>query len=284
MPSNNITQPPSVRAPVPRVARRLRNGRWRHGGAVIGLGTIFTIALVWEGLSRLGFLPSFFLPPPSALISGMYELATRGFGNISIYRNIAMTSQRIALGFAGAVVVGVPVGIVVGYIPFLEKITQPIITFGRSIAAISLLPLFIAWFGIGELSKVMLIGLGAFLVIVTYTIAGVKFVDPVLIRAAQSMDTPPGVIFTQVIFPAILPRVFTGLKIALSVCFMIIVAAEMIGTVIGLGALIYDARNSFRTDITMDGMLIIGLLGFAASKLLDIAERKLLPWRAGAEQ
>src|SRR3546814_800868 len=119
------------------------------------------------GVVALRYSFVLFLPPPSALIAGMYELATRGFGNISIYKNIAMTSQRIALGFVGAVVIGVPVGIVVGYIPFLEKITHPIITFGRSIAAISLLPLFIAWFGIGEFSKVMLIGLGAFWVIVT---------------------------------------------------------------------------------------------------------------------
>jgi ABC-type nitrate/sulfonate/bicarbonate transport system permease component len=130
----------------------------------------------------------------------------------------------------------------------------------------------------------MLIGLGAFWVIVTYTIAGVKFVDPVLIRAAQSMDTPHGIIFAQVVLPAALPRIFTGLKVALAVCFMIIVAAEMIGTVTGLGSLIYDARNSFRTDITMDGMLIIGLLGFGASKLLDLLERLLLPWQGGTEQ
>jgi ABC-type nitrate/sulfonate/bicarbonate transport system permease component len=128
----------------------------------------------------------------------------------------------------------------------------------------------------------MLIGLGAFWVIVTYTMAGVKFVDPLLIRAARSMDTPRGVIFAQVILPAALPRIFTGLKVALAVCFMIIVAAEMIGTVTGLGSLIYDARNSFRTDITMVGMLIIGVLGFAASKLVDAAERALLPWQSGA--
>ncbi len=263
---------------------RLRIALERRSGILIGVGSLVALAVIWEVFSRLEVLSPFLFPPPSALAVGLYELATTGFGSTSVYTHIVMTTQRIVLGFVGAALVGIPLGIVVGYIGFLERLVQPIVTFGRSVAAISLLPLFIAWFGIGELSKVMLIGLGAFWVIVTYTIAGVKFVDPLLIRAARSMDTPRTIIFTRVILPAALPRIFTGLKVALAVCFMIIVAAEMIGTVTGLGSLIYDARNSFRTDITMDGMFIIGLLGFGASKLLDLIERMLLPWRQGGTE
>src|SRR3546814_16326192 len=106
------------------------------------------------GVVALRYSFVLFLTPPSALIAGMYELATRGFGNTPIYKNIAMTSQRIAPRFVGAVVLGVPVGIVVGYIPFFEKIPHPIITFVHSIAAITLLPLFISWFCIGEFPPV----------------------------------------------------------------------------------------------------------------------------------
>ena len=209
----------------------------------------------------------------------------RGFPDgILVWKHIWVSAGRIIAGFAGAVVVGVPLGVLLGTIPILDRLTHPIITFGRSVAAISLLPLFIAWFGIGELSKIMLIGLGALWVVLTYTVAGVKLVDPQLVRAAQSMDTPPAGILFEVVLPAALPRIFTGLKLALAVAFMIIVAAEMIATVEGLGALIKEARNAFRTDITIVGMVIVGLLGFLAARLLDHLEARLLPWRAGVER
>jgi ABC-type nitrate/sulfonate/bicarbonate transport system permease component len=154
-----------------------------------------------------------------------------------------------------------------------------VITFGRSIAAISVLPLFVAWFGIGEISKIALIAFATFWVVITYAIASVKFVDPMLLRAARSMDTDTATIFRSVILPAALPRIFTGLKVGLGVAFLVIAAAEMIATVRGLGALIQEARTSFRTDITMVGMFAIGLLGYVTSKALDVLERRLMPWR-----
>lgn len=251
----------------------------------IGAVTLALLLAVWEALARLEFVPPFLFPAPSTLAASAVELATGGFPDgIVVWKHIAISAGRILAGFAGAVVIGVPLGVVIGYVPILDRLTQPIVTFGRSIAAISLLPLFIAWFGIGELSKIMLIGLGALWVVLTYTVAGVKLVDPQLVRAARSMDTPPAGIFFEVVLPAALPRIFTGLKVALAVAFMIIVAAEMIATVEGLGALIKEARNAFRTDITIVGMLIVGLLGYGAARLLDALEARLLPWRAGVER
>ncbi len=261
--------------------RRLRPRASTIRGALI----LAVLLVVWEVLSRWGMVSVFRFPPPSSILGGFGEMAARGFPQgVFIYTHVAVTLRRVLTGFAGAAIVGIPVGIVIGFIPLLDRLAHPIVTFGRSIAAISLLPLFIAWFGIGELSKVMLIGLGAFWIVLTYTIAGVKFVDPLLIRAARSMDTPSGVLFAQVILPAALPRIFTGLRVALATCFMIIVAAEMIATVEGLGALIMEARNVFRTDITIAGMLIIGSLGFATAELLAVLERALLPWRNTTEK
>jgi ABC-type nitrate/sulfonate/bicarbonate transport system permease component len=204
---------------------------------------------------------------------------TDGFPEgIRIQTHIFATLLRVMSGFLLGAALAVPLGLLVGYVPVLDKMSRSIITFGRSIAAISVLPLFIAWFGIGEGSKIALIAFGAFWVSVTYTIAGVKFVDPILIRAAQPLDTPSARIFASVILPAALPRVFSGLKVALAVAFMVIVASEMIATVVGLGALVQEARTSFRTDITMVGMVVIGVMGFAASKCLDFLEYYLMPW------
>lgn len=250
------------------------------GSTAIGLLSIIGLLVTWETLNRTGVIDPFYFPAPTALWFTLLELTTAGYPDgITVGRHVVASLQRVVLGFLIAAAVAIPAGLLIGQSRILYLATNPFITFGRSIAAISLLPLFIAWFGIEELSKVMLISLSTFWVILTNTIAGVKMVDPTLIRAARSLDTKPLTLFTLVVLPSALPRIFTGLKIGLSVAFMVIVAAEMIATVLGLGALIQEARNTFRTDIVMAGMIIIGLVGWFISRMLDVLERRLLPWQ-----
>lgn len=246
--------------------------------------SIIVVLLMWEAASRARLLNPFFLPPPSVLAATMFELLSVGYPQgTGIGMHVASSLGRVLAGFAAATLVAIPLGVLVGFVPTLDAMTRGLVAFGRSTAAISVLPLFIAWFGIGETSKIALIGMASFWVLFTYTVAGVKFVDPMLLRAAQSVDAPRLVIFATVILPAALPRIFTGLKVALQVSFMVIIAAEMIATVVGLGALIQEARTTFRTDITLCGMAIIGAIGFGLSCLLDGLERVLLPWRVGLE-
>lgn len=250
--------------------------RDRIGFPVLVFACLFSI---WELLAALDLINTFFLPPPSTLFQTFVELMRDGFPEeILLYDHIVVTLQRSMLGYCIAVGLAIPIGIVIGYFPVLDAISRPYITFGRSTAPISILPLFIAFFGIGEESKIALITFACFWATITNTIAGVKYVDPMLLRAARSMDTPPVRTFVEVILPAALPRIFAGLKISLAIAFMVIVAAEMIATVYGLGALINEARTWFRTDITMVGMAVIGVIGYLASLGLDWIEKKLLPW------
>lgn len=247
------------------------------GGSAIAIAAWL---LVWEAASQLNWLDPFLAPPPSTLVATAWELLTEGFPDgIPIQGHILATIGRVVAGFSIAAIFAVPLGIVIGYVPKLELIFGNIITFGRSIAAISVLPLFVAWFGIGEVSKILLIAFATFWVIITYTVSSVKFVEPTLLRAALSMDADAKTVFRSVVLPAALPRIFTGLKVGLGVAFLVIAAAEMIATVKGLGALIQEARTSFRTDITMVGMLAIGVLGYLTSKLLDVIAQRLMPWR-----
>lgn len=248
---------------------------------MLPLAVIVILGATWEALSKLGFANTFFFPPPSTLARTFVELVNEGFPDgVLLHEHVIATVQRSLFGFLLAISLAIPLGLVIGYFRWFELITRHLITFGRSIAPLSVLPIFVVFFGIGEVSKVSLVAFACFWATITNTIAGVSLVDKMYLRAARSMDTPRGALFWTVILPAALPRIFAGLKVSLAISFMVIVAAEMIATVYGLGTLINEARTWFRTDITMVGMAVIALIGFVASLGLDRLERRLLPWSA----
>jgi len=251
---------------------------------LLGAGFVAGLVLLWQAASLAGVLKPFYFPPPSRLALAFWELAWEGFPEgVRIGTHILITLARIGQGYLLAVGVAIPLGILIGRSSVLDRLSLPIITFARSVATLSLLPLVIVWFGVGELSKVLLIAYGCFWVMLTNVIAGVKYIDPLLIRAAQTLDTSPAGIFVRVVLPAALPRMFAGARVALGVGFMVIVGAEMIGTIQGLGALIMEARTYYRTDISVVGMVAIGLFGFGISVGLERLERVLLPWHRGLE-
>ena len=252
---------------------------------VLPASVSLALLLVWESLSALGLVNPFFLPPPSTLAQTLGELIHIGFPeDILLGSHVTVTLRRSLTGYLVAVALAIPLGIVIGTFPVLDALSRHLISFGRSIAPISILPIFIALFGIGETSKIALIAFACFWATITNTIAGVKYIDPLLLRAAQSMDTTRMGIFVGVVLPAALPRIFSGLKVSLAIAFMVIVAAEMFATVYGLGSLINEARTWFRTDITMVGMAVIGAIGFCASLSLDWVERRLMPWSNAARR
>jgi ABC-type nitrate/sulfonate/bicarbonate transport system permease component len=243
------------------------------------------VLVCWEGAVALGWLRPFSFPPPSRLAAALAELVIRGFPRgEKLWVHVGMTLLRVVEGCVLAIAAAIPLGILIGRVRALDQLTLPIITFARSVASLSLLPLAIIWFGTGELSKVLLIAYGCFWTMLPNVIAAVKYVDPLLIRAAQTLDTGRGAIFLRVVLPAALPRMFAGARVAIGVGFMIIVGAEMIGTIQGLGALIMEARTFYRSDITIVGMMLIGLIGFCVLGGLGWLERRLLHWQTGLEQ
>ncbi len=251
------------------------------------IGVLFVIALLvlWELAVSAGFLKPFQFPPPSRIGEAIVELASSGFPNGErIWTHVGITLWRIIQGYVLAIGLAIPIGLLIGTVVVLDKLTLPIITFGRSVATLSLLPLVIIWFGTGELTKVLLIAYGCFWAMLSNVIAGVKYVDPVMIRAARTLDTDRLAMFVRVVVPAALPRMFAGARMALGVGFMVIVGAEMIGTIQGLGALIMEARTFYRSDITIVGMLFIGLLGFGIASGLSWLEAVLLPWNKGLSE
>lgn len=252
---------------------------------VVGLLSITVLLGLWELGVQIEALNAYRFPPPSKLARALWALTTDGFPRgVTAWLHIEATLLRILKGYTLAAVLAIPLGVLIGGNEFLDRTTHPIITFARSVATISLLPLAVAWFGVGELNRVLLIAYGCFWVILTNVVLAVKGIDYRLMQAAQTLGASRRQIFFQVMLPASLPRIFVGMKVALGLAFLVIVAAEMIGTIRGLGALIMEARTFYRTDTTMVGMLLIALFGFLLAKGLDRLERALLPWAVGLEE
>jgi ABC-type nitrate/sulfonate/bicarbonate transport system permease component len=147
-----------------------------------------------------------------------------------------------------------------------------VITFARSVATLSLLPLVIVWFGTGEISKTLLIAYGCFWVMLSNVLAGVKYVDPVLVRAARTMDTPGREIFTHIVLPAALPRIFAGAH-PLGVGFMVIVGAEMMARSRASRAIM---GRTFTQNVTIVGMMLLGVMGVLFALRMEALERRLL--------
>jgi len=254
----------------------------RH--ALPPLALLAALLLGWEAAAAAGWLTPIRFPPPSRLATSFRELALEGFPfGAFLSTHVVATLRRVLAGYLIAVALAVPLGLLIGASPLRDRMASPVVAFGRSIATLSLLPLALVWFGTEEAPKVFLIGFGCFWVMLSNVIAAIKLVDPVLLRAARSMDTPPRDIFLRVMLPAALPRIAAGARMALGMGFVVIVGAEMIGTSIGLGALIMEARTFYRSDITMVGMACIGAIGFALTALLGLLEARLMPWRRGRQ-
>jgi ABC-type nitrate/sulfonate/bicarbonate transport system permease component len=254
-------------------------GHRRLADAAVPAAILIAFLVGWETVVAFGWVRPIQVPPPSRIIASAFELALDGFpAGTLLGEHVGITCLRILAGYALALVLATPLGLLIGSSRTLDAATAPIVTFCRSVATLSLLPLAVVWFGVGEASKVFLIGYGCFWVMLSNTIAAIKLVDPVLISAARTMDTPPAHIFLKVVLPAALPRMLAGARVALGVGFMVIVGAEMIGTTRGLGALIMEARTFYRSDITVVGMFVIGAIGLALSFALTRAEAWLLPW------
>jgi ABC-type nitrate/sulfonate/bicarbonate transport system permease component len=244
---------------------------------------------VWTVLVRVGLLNPALLPPPSVLGETALSMARDGYPEATpLPTHLLASLGRIFVGYALAAAVAVPLGIVVGTVPSLFDVLMPLVAFFRTVPTVSLIPVAIIALGIGEMSKVVLIAFGCFWIVLTNVIDGVRLVDPGLVRAGRALGARPRHLLLWVVLPAALPRIVTGLRLALGVALMVLVAAEMVASESGLGFLIVDGRRFFRADVVLVGMFLIGIVGSVFGAGLGTMERRMLrrtltverlPWR-----
>ena len=166
--------------------------------------------------------------------------------------------------------VAIPIGLLIGRVPMLRAIFDPIINFVRFIPPLAFITLFMLWFGIGEQSKIFLILYATFFIVTINTITGVQAVEEDKIRSARSMGASEWQIMVHVIIPASLPYIFTGAKLAMGSSFMAIVGAEMVAANEGIGYMIWNSRLYFKTDWIFVGLLVLGLMGFLMDRVFNL--------------
>ena len=241
----------------------------------VSVASILCLLAIWELICQSGVVSSLFLPAPSAIINALLEMIADGEIGVSL----AASLYRILAGFFVGSLIGLAVGLVTGTSALMDKIGTPIINAIYPIPKIALLPLFILWLGIGELSKVTIIALGVFFPVAMNTYSGVKNVDTLLLKVAASFNASWWMTMKSVVLPNALPMIFAGLRLAAGTSLLLLVAAEMIAAQVGIGALILHYGDLMITDKLMAGVIVLSLLGLVFNLILQFVERKAIPWK-----
>jgi NitT/TauT family transport system permease protein len=232
------------------------------------VGTAALAVLLWALAVRLTHTNVF--PSPLRVLLGLRELLSKGV--LGPY--IGDSLRRVATGYLLALVLGIPAGLALGWHPALASAFNPVIQMARPISPLAWMPIAILWFGVSEAAPGFLIFLAAFFPIVVASMNGVRSVPSMYLQAGRNFGLSTPRLLARVVFPAALPQILVGLRIALGIAWIVVVAAEMIAVDSGLGYLIIDSRNAGkRYDLVVAGMLLIGAIGLALDTLARRLER-----------
>lgn len=211
---------------------------------------------------------SVIFPTPWQVVTGTMELIEQG----TLWEHIFSSLFRVGSGFLLAVVLGVPLGLWMGWVSGTYATLNPLFQLLRPISPIAWIPIAILWFGVGDLSPIFIIFIASIFPLIVQTAAGVHTIERQYLRAAANFGVSRSKLFRQVVIPAVLPQIIVGMRIGLGVAWLVVVAAEMIALRSGLGYLIMDSRNAGnRYDLVIAAMIIIGMIGL----LLDTLMRRL---------
>jgi NitT/TauT family transport system permease protein len=237
--------------------------------ALPGALGIAALVAVWHLVARR-FDPSQF-PGPREVAAAWQEQLAEG----QLLGHIKTSLARFAIAYAIAVALGVPLGVTLGYWTRGLRFVDPALQILRPISPIAWFPLAVLWFGVGDAPAVFIIALAAFFPILLSTVGAVRNVPGDYLKVAATFGAKPGFTARKVLLPAAFPAIVVGLRIALGVAWIHLVAGEMLGSQAGLGFLIVDARNFLRTDLIVAGMLTIGVLGLGVDRLMAWFERRV---------
>jgi NitT/TauT family transport system permease protein len=246
---------------------------------ILGFAGLAVFLAIWTGLSVSGLVPRLFLPTPLEVLDRFVELLDRRFAGATLPQHLAASFQRFAYGYLLAALIGIPLGLLMGWFRVLDEIVSPIFDGLRFIAPIAWVPFAALWFGTGIGGPIMIIFAGAFPPCVINAYRGAKFVDPRLIEAANMLGTPNHRVITEVLLPASIPSIISGLRVSAGLGWQSLVGAELIVASTGVGYMMVQGQANVSTTTVMAGMVAIGLVGLALDTALRLAERIILRHR-----
>ena len=265
---------PVRNAPVPVKRPRADSTLW------LSIASLCGFFLIWAAVVHFNLISRALLASPLEVIQTFWsKLFNRAPDGATLWQHFESSLTLALVGYISAVVIGAPLGLLMGWYKKLDEMVRPIFEVVRPIPPIAWIPLAILWLGIGLPAKAFIIWLSAFVPSVINSYFGIKLTEPVLISVARTFGAGKWETFRRVGVPCALPMVFTGLRLSLSSAWMTLVAAELLAATEGLGYMIQMGRTLARPDIIIVGMLTIGFTGAAMAYILEKIESKLAPWR-----
>lgn len=244
----------------------------RKRDKIINLLLGFSLFLgLWEGVVLAKIYEPSLLPSPFQVLQAMEELVIDG----TLYTHIVTSLYRFTLGYLAAVVLGISLGLFLGWFRRIWSVVEPVVQVIRPISPTAWFPFIVLWFGIGDLPAVVIIFIAAFFPILLATVSSVSKVDQTYLKVAKNFGIKQPWVLTKIILPAAFPYIAIGLHMALGAAWIFLVAGEMVGAQSGLGYLIIDARNNLRTDLVLAGIIFIGILGLILDKAIGGLEKWL---------
>jgi NitT/TauT family transport system permease protein len=234
---------------------------------------------LWEVLSRTGVLDARYVPPPSSVLETVFALTRSG----ELPLHLAISVRRILAGFLLGAAPAVALGLAMGLNRSVRALMMPVVAAIYPIPKIAVYPLIIFYLGIGEASKVSIVALSIFFLVLLNTMAGVTALDRVYFSIARAYGAGGRAVFATVAWPGALPAIFTGLKLGLGFALIVIFGAELLGSDAGIGFLIWQSYQIFDVETMFAGLLVTAVLGWTATLALDAIERRALPWRPWAQ-
>ncbi|HEY1461011.1 MAG TPA: ABC transporter permease [Casimicrobiaceae bacterium] len=259
----------------------MRNGRspaFRFG---VGATTFAALAVGWYiATTATHFLPQVYFPMPAEVGQAFRQIAIRGYADGKLYQHFLHSCWLVLMGFTAAVSIGIPLGMLMGWSRRAEALVNPAFLLLRPIPPLAWIPLAIVWLGLGDAAKVLVIWFAAFVPAVINSYAGVRAIEPHLIEAARSLGIGRTMLVREVLFPGALPLIFTGLRLSLQACWTTLVAAELIGAIVGLGHVLYQAGLDLFPAMIVVGMMGVAVAGGLMTLALGWLEARSMPWRA----
>jgi len=232
------------------------------------------VLVIWEILGRLGILDPLFFPVPTRIAAAFLSMLADG----EIQANLSITLIRVFAGFLIGTIPGILIGLAMGASEKLRLVLDPVVAAIYPIPKLAIFPLLMIIFGIGESSKIAAIAIGCFFLVLINAMAGVRNISRVYFEVARNYGANSLQVFTRVILPASLPLIFTGIRLALGMSLIVVVGVEFVSANYGIGAMIWNAWETFEIEKLYVGILICAVLGILFTAILRQAEVRLTPW------